>query len=53
MKHPYIAIGYELMGMSADSIIDENPHLRLEHVHDALSCYYEHKDMKNHIEFLL
>ncbi|CAG1769994.1 hypothetical protein BAC3_00707 [uncultured bacterium] len=40
-----IAIRYELMGMSADSIIDEYPHLRLEQVHDALSYYYEHKDM--------
>ena len=33
------------MGMSADSIIDEYPHLRLEQVYDALSYYYEHKDM--------
>jgi uncharacterized protein (DUF433 family) len=40
-----IAIRYELMGMSADSIIDEYPYLRLEQVHDALSYYYEHKDM--------
>lgn len=40
-----IAIRYELMGMSADSIIDEYPHLRLEQIHDALSYYYEHKDM--------
>lgn len=40
-----IAIRYELMGMSADRIIDEYPHLKLEQVHDALSYYYEHKDM--------
>ena len=40
-----IAIRYELMGMSADSIIDEYPHLRLEQVRDALSYYYEHKDI--------
>ncbi|MFQ5456728.1 MAG: DUF433 domain-containing protein [Nitrospirota bacterium] len=40
-----IAIRYELMGMSADRIIDEYPHLRLEQVHDALSYYYENKDM--------
>ncbi len=40
-----IAIRYELMGMSADKIIDEYPHLKLEQVHDALSYYYEHKDM--------
>lgn len=40
-----IAIRYELMGISADKIIDEYPHLRLEQIHDALSYYYEHKDM--------
>lgn len=39
-----IAIRYELMGMSADSIIDEYSHLKLEQIHDALSYYYEHKD---------
>jgi len=39
-----IAIRYELMGMSADKIIDEYPHLKLEQIHDALSYYYEHKD---------
>jgi uncharacterized protein (DUF433 family) len=38
-----IAVRYELMGMSADKIVDEYPHLRLEHIHDALSYYYEHK----------
>jgi uncharacterized protein (DUF433 family) len=40
-----ISIRYELMGMSADKIIDEYPVLRLEQIHDALSYYYEHKDM--------
>lgn len=40
-----IATRYELMGMSADEIINEYPHLKLEQVHDALSYYYEHKDM--------
>lgn len=40
-----IAIRYELMGMSADEIINAYPHLKLEQVHDALSYYYEHKDM--------
>ncbi len=40
-----IAIRYELAGMSADEIINEYPHLKLEQVHDALSYYYEHKDM--------
>ncbi len=39
-----IAIKYELMGVSADKIIDEYPHLKLEQVHDALSYYYENKD---------
>ncbi len=38
-----IAVRYELMGLSADRIVDEYPHLRLEQVHDALSYYYEHK----------
>lgn len=40
-----IAVRYELMGLSADMIIDEYPHLRLEQIHDALSYYYEHKDV--------
>ncbi len=40
-----IAVRYELMGWSADRIIDEYPHLRLEQIHNALSYYYEHKDM--------
>ncbi len=40
-----IAVRYELMGMSADRIVDEYPHLKLEQVHDALSYYYEHKEM--------
>jgi len=40
-----IAIKYELMGLSADNIIDEYPHLKLEQVHDALSYYYENKDI--------
>jgi len=39
-----IAIRYELMGWSADKIIDEYPHLKLEQIHDALSYYYERKD---------
>ncbi len=40
-----IAIRYELLGWSADKIVDEYPTLRLEQVHDALSYYYEHKEM--------
>ena len=39
-----IAIRYEFMGLSADKIIDEYPHLKLEQIHDALSYYYEHKN---------
>jgi uncharacterized protein (DUF433 family) len=39
-----IAINYELLGISADKIIDEYPDLKLEQVYDALSYYYEHKD---------
>ena len=38
-----IAVRYELMAMSADKIVDEYPHLKLEQIHDALSYYYEHK----------
>ncbi|HWR59710.1 MAG TPA: DUF433 domain-containing protein [Thermodesulfovibrionales bacterium] len=38
-----VAVRYELMGWSADRIVDEYPHLKLEQVHDALSYYYEHK----------
>ena len=40
-----IAIKYELMGQSADKIIDEYPHLKLEQVYDALSYYYENKNI--------
>lgn len=40
-----IAIKYELMGMSADEIIDEYPHLKLEQIHDAMSYYYENKEL--------
>jgi hypothetical protein len=40
-----IAIKYELMGWSADKIIDEYPHLKLEQIHDALSYYHENKNM--------
>ncbi len=40
-----IAIKYELMGLSADNIIDEYPHLKLEQIHYALSYYYENKEL--------
>jgi uncharacterized protein (DUF433 family) len=39
-----IAVKYELMGMTADKIIDEYPHLKLEQIHDALSYYYAHRE---------
>lgn len=44
-----ICIRCEVMGWSADRIIDEYPHLRLEQVYDALSYYYEHKNYFNKI----
>jgi len=44
MKVIDIAIKYEFMGLSADRIVDEYPHLKLEQIHDALSYYYENKD---------
>jgi len=44
MKVMDIALKYEFMGLSADRIIDEYPHLKLEQIHDALSYYYENKD---------
>lgn len=44
MKVMDIAIKYEFMGLSADRIIDEYHHLKLEQIHDALSYYYENKD---------
>jgi uncharacterized protein (DUF433 family) len=40
-----VAVKYELMGMSPDHIVNEYPHLRLEQVHDALSYYYENKEI--------
>jgi len=40
-----IAIKYELMGIGVDRIIDEYPHLKPEQIHDALSYYYEHKNI--------
>ncbi len=38
-----IAIRYNLMGASADQIVEQFPHLSLAQVHDALSYYYENK----------
>lgn len=39
-----IAIEYDRLGLTPDQIIDAHPHLKLEAVHDALSCYYEKRD---------
>lgn len=38
-----IAIEYEYLGRTPDEIIDAHPHLKLEHVYDALSYYYENR----------
>ncbi|MGR3318789.1 MAG: DUF433 domain-containing protein [Candidatus Anammoxibacter sp.] len=40
-----IAIEYDRLGITPDQIIDAHPHLNLEAVHDALSYYYENKDV--------
>ncbi|MBI5788955.1 MAG: DUF433 domain-containing protein [Candidatus Schekmanbacteria bacterium] len=40
-----IAVRYEVMGMSPDEIIAALPHLNLSQIHDALSYYYENKDI--------
>jgi uncharacterized protein (DUF433 family) len=40
-----IAIEYELLGRSADEIIRSHPHLSLYQIHDALSYYYENRDV--------
>lgn len=39
-----IAIEYQYKNYTIDQIIDYHPHLKLEHVHDALSYYYENQD---------
>ncbi len=39
-----IVIKYDRLGMTPDEIIDAHPHLSLEAVHDALSCYYENRE---------
>ncbi|MEK6673367.1 MAG: DUF433 domain-containing protein [Nitrospirota bacterium] len=40
-----IAARYELMGMCPDDIVNDYPHLRLEQIHDAMSYYYENKNI--------
>ena len=41
IKVSQIAIEYDLLGWTADEIIQAHPHLTLAQVHDALSYYYE------------
>ncbi len=40
-----IIIEYEYLGLTPDEIINAHPHLILPQVHDALSFYYEHREM--------
>ena len=40
-----IAIRYEFGGMIPDDIIVAFPHLNHSQIHDALSYYYDHKDI--------
>ncbi len=43
VKVSQIALEYERLGWTPDQMVDAHPHLRLEHVHDALSYYYENQ----------
>lgn len=40
-----IAIEYDRLGLTPDQIIDAHPHLTLEAVHNALSYYYENREV--------
>jgi uncharacterized protein (DUF433 family) len=40
-----IAIEYEVLGRSPDEIIRSHPHVSLYQIHDALSYYYENRDV--------
>jgi uncharacterized protein (DUF433 family) len=40
-----IVIEYEMLGRSPDEIISSHPYLNLPQVHDALSFYYENRDV--------
>jgi uncharacterized protein (DUF433 family) len=40
-----LAIEYDRLGLTSDQIIDAHPHLTLEALHDALSYYYENRDV--------
>ena len=39
-----IAIEYEYLNHTPDEIINAHPHVKLEHVDDALSYYYENRE---------
>ena len=38
-----VAIEYEYLNHTPDEIINAQPHLKLEQIHDALSYYYENR----------
>jgi len=40
-----VAIEYEYLNRTPDDIINAHPHLKLEQVHDALSYYYENRNV--------
>jgi len=40
-----LVIEYDRLGLTPDQIIDAHPHLTLEALHDALSYYYENRDL--------
>lgn len=40
-----IAVEYDRLGWTPDEIVEAHPHLTLAQVHDALSYYYEHREM--------
>ncbi|MEF9426208.1 MAG: DUF433 domain-containing protein [Candidatus Mariimomonas ferrooxydans] len=40
-----LVIEYDRLGLTPDQIIDAHPHLTLEALHDALSYYYENRDV--------
>jgi uncharacterized protein (DUF433 family) len=40
-----IVIEYDRLGMTPDEIIDAHPQLTLEAIHDALSFYYENREV--------
>jgi uncharacterized protein (DUF433 family) len=47
IKVSQIAIEHDRMGMTADEIIRDHPHLTLAQVHAALSYYYDHVEQIN------